>query len=167
MKVTVKNRGNLPIRSKQIVKTLEFDFGENLKVIDHKVSDIKPRGINVELRYNIESNLTECYFNLLNPKDEFTIDFLCSGVGKEYPEINARIEGIKQVDVITIDEEEVENMNRLSNFYMAVGLLLLIYAITGYFFSGDIKGLCVGGFSGILLIIFAILAKRIPYSRFK
>jgi len=165
MKVKVKNRGNIPIRSEKIVKTLEFDFGENLKVIDHNVSDIKPRGINVELKYDTESNLIKCYFDLLNQKDEFTIKFLCSGVGKEYPKINARIEGIKQIDVITIAEEEVENMNRLGNFYMTVGLLLLIYAIIDYFFSGNINGLSVVVFSGILLIIFAILAKKIPYSR--
>lgn len=168
MKVKVKNRGNIPIRQDKIVKPLEFDFGENLKVIDYYVSDIdpKPRGINVELKYDTKSNLIKCCFDLLNQKDEFTIEFLCSGVGKEYPEINARIEGIKQVDVITIDEEGVESMNRLGNFYMTVGVLLLIYAIISYFFSGNIKGcLIVGVFPGILLIISAILAKKIPYSR--
>lgn len=168
MKVKVKNRGNIPIRPEKIVKPLEFDFGENLKVIDYNVSDTKreTRGINVELKYDTGSNLIKCYFDLLNQKDEFTIKFLCSGVGKEYPKINARIEGIKQVDVITIDEERVESMNRLGNFYMTVGVLLLIYAIIAYFFSGNIKGcLSVGAFPGILLIISAILAKKIPYSR--
>ena len=164
MKVKVKNRGNSPIRSEKIVEPLEFDFGENLKVIDHNVLDKTSRLINVELKYGVESNLIKCYFNLLNPKDEFTIKFLCSGVGKEYPKIDTRIEGIK-LEEITIDEEKIKNMNRLGNFYMTVGFLLLIYGIISYFFSGNIKDLSVGVFSGILLIIFAILAKRIPFIR--
>ena len=169
-KVKVKNRGNILIRSEEIVKPLQFDFGENLKVIHYNVSDRdpKPWGINVELKYDRESNLIKCYFDLFDKKEEFTIVFLCSGVDKEYPKINARIEGIKQVEEITIDEEELENMNRLGNFCLTVGFLLLIYASIGYFFSSNIKDLSVGFFSGILLIIFAILAKIIPYSpRFK
>ena len=168
MKVKVKNRGNIPIRPEKIVKPLEFDFGENLKVIDYNVLDIDPktRGINVELKYDTKSNLIKCYFDLLNQKEEFTIEFFCSGVGKKYPEINARIEGIK-LEEITIAEEEVENANRLGNFYMTVGFLLLIYGIISYFFFGDLKGLSLGVFSGILFIISAIIVRRIPYSRFK
>ena len=75
-KVKIRNNGNLPIRKADIVKPLEFNFGKNLRVIDHGVINTEPIGIAPNLEHNTENNLIRCSFDLLNPGDELTLQFV-------------------------------------------------------------------------------------------
>ena len=44
-KVEIRNNGNLSIRKEDIIKPLEFNFGEKSSVIDYSVIDTEPEGI--------------------------------------------------------------------------------------------------------------------------
>ncbi|MCK4735081.1 MAG: hypothetical protein KAT65_21695 [Methanophagales archaeon] len=160
-KVKIRNNGNLPIRKEDIVKPLEFNFGENLSVIDYSVIDTEPRGITANLKPNTENNLIRCSFDLLNPSDGLTLQFVCLGESKELPNITARIEGIKQVDVETIlaSEERVERMRKLGNLYVATGLMLFFMGTLGFVLSREIFMLGLAVYS-ILIIIGGILTKK-------
>ena len=140
-KVKIRNNGNLPIRKEDIVKPLEFDFGEILSVIGYSVIDTEPRGITANLEPNTENNLIRCSFDLLNPSDELSLQFVCLGENKELPNVTARIEGIKQVDVETISVSEqkiVERMMKLEKFNVVSGFFILICSFILYLASGSI-----------------------------
>ena len=119
-KVKIRNNGNLPIRREDVIKPLEFEFGENLDVIDFGVIDTEPEGITVKLESNSENNLVRCVFDLLNAGDELTLQFVCLGESKELPNITARIEGVKQIDVepISGSEEEIERIKKFGKWFV-------------------------------------------------
>ena len=158
-KVKIRNNGNLPIRKEDIIKPLEFNFGENLSVIDRRLIDTEPEGITVKLESNNENNLIRCSFDLLNPGDELTLQFVCLGESKELPNIGARIEGIKHVETISVSEEIAERMKRLGNLYIVGGFLLLILSFILYPILDGAHSIAYAVLA-IMTIIFGILAKK-------
>ena len=161
-KVKIKNNGNLPIRKEHVVKPLEFNFGENLSVIDYRVINTEPKGITVNLELNNENNLIRCPFDLLNPSDEFTLQFVCLGESEELPNITARIEGIKQIGVetLSVSEEKFERMKRLGIVYIAGGFFMFIIAFALYPIHDDVYLTIIYSVMGIITVIFGILIKK-------
>ncbi|MGB7531469.1 MAG: hypothetical protein WA977_00625 [Halobacteriota archaeon] len=155
MKVKVRNKGNLPIQKEEIVKPLEFNFGKNLSVIDYSVINTEPKGITVNLESNTENNLIRCSFDLLNSGDELTLQFVCLGESKEPPMIDARIEGIKQVDVETIpvSEEMNERMRKQGKYTAALGLIISLFGAITFAFTHD-RSLIMLIAVGILYFLF-------------
>jgi hypothetical protein len=164
MIVKIRNNGNLPIRKKDIVKPLSFNFGENLSVIDYSVINTEPKGITVSLESNAENNLISCFFDLLNPSDELTLQFVCLGESNESPLVGARIEGVKQVDVVTEQASEVikvaEKMRKGANRDVVIGFLVLIGSFILCPALKDIAFLILFAVLGIILIISGIVFKK-------
>ena len=138
--IKVQNKGNQPIREKDIVKPLEFSFRENSTVVDYSVSNTEPEDITVNLESNAENNLIRCSFDLLNPNDELLLHFFCLGCNKELPLINARIEGIERIDVETIgffSESEYSVVKFTRCFVIIEGFCLIIFSLLTYFMTVD------------------------------
>jgi hypothetical protein len=163
-KVKIRNTGNLSIRKEDIIKPLEFNFGEKLSVIDSSVIDTEPEGITVNLESNNEkNNLIRCFFDLLNPDDEFTLQFVCLGESKELPNITARIEGIKQIEVETISasEEKIERMKKFGKWYIYIGLAMLVLGVISFAYSqDDFLAIFFVGY-GMVFIILGFLSKAV------
>jgi hypothetical protein len=163
-KVKIRNNGNLSIRKEDIIKPLEFNFGEKLSVIDYSAIDTEPEGITVNLESNNEkNNLIRCFFDLLNPGDEFTLQFVCLGESKELPNITARIEGVKQIEVETISasEEKIERMRKLGKWSIYMGLAMLVLGAIGFAYSeDDFWGIFFVSY-GMALIILGFLSKAV------
>ena len=163
-KVEIRNNGNLSIRKEDIIKPLEFNFGEKSSVIDYSVIDTEPEGITVNLESNNEkNNLIRCFFDLLNPGDEFTLQFVCLGESKELPNITARIEGVKQIEVETssASEENLERMRKIGKWYIYIGLAMLVLGAISFAYSQDdfLVFICVA--NGMALIIVGFLSKAV------
>jgi len=124
IRVKVRNEGNTPIRREHIVKSIEFDFGENSGIIDYSIISTNPEGIKVQLKP--EENSIKCYFDLLNPKDEITLQFVCLG-NIVKPKVSARIEGLKQIEVLP--EEKAKKSTQIGIIYMIIGASMI--AISG------------------------------------
>lgn len=102
VKVKIKNDGNLPIQKEDIFKPLVFNFGKYERLIDYSLINTEPKGITVAIERNTEDDLINCSFDLLNPSDNFTLQFLFLGETIRMPEIDARIRGLKHVDVLQL-----------------------------------------------------------------
>ena len=87
----IKNKGNLPIKESEILKPIEITFDK--KILDCNVIEVSPRGIDVTLNTNSEGNSIRCEFNLLNPRDYFTLQFV-SLEKLSTPVIISRITGL-------------------------------------------------------------------------
>ncbi|MEA3356863.1 MAG: hypothetical protein U9Q67_00270 [Patescibacteria group bacterium] len=163
-KVKIRNNGNLSIRKEDIIKPLEFNFGEKLSVIDYSPIDTEPEGITVNLESNNEKdNLIRCFFDLLNPGDEFTLQFVCLGESKELPNITARIEGVKQIEVETIStsEEKIERMRKLGNWSIYIGVAMLVLGAIGFAYSEDEFWVIFPVTYGMTLILLGFLSKAV------
>jgi hypothetical protein len=90
-----------------------------------------------------------------------TLQFVCLGESKELPNITARIEGVKQIDVepISGSEEEIERIKKFGKWFVYTGLTMFVLAVICFVFSWDdfFVSFLVG--YGIMFIIFGILSK--------
>ena len=140
--IKVRNNGNQPIREKDIVKPLEISFSENLTVVDYSVINTEPEDITVNLESNTENNLIRCSFDLLNPNDELLLQFFCLGGNKEPPNINARIEGIEQIDMETIGffpERKYRVVKFTTIYTIIIGFGVIIFSWLNYFMTVDLS----------------------------
>ena len=92
-----KNKGTLPIKQTDIIKPIEIIFDK--KILKADVIEVSPKGIDVELDTISEGKSVHCKFNLLNPNDYFTLQFV-SLEKLSTPEINPRIEGLSKIDIV-------------------------------------------------------------------
>ena len=70
----IKNKGTLSVKKSEIIKPIEITFDK--KILDCSVIEVNPKGIEVDVNTNSEGNSIECEFNLLNPRDYFTLQFV-------------------------------------------------------------------------------------------
>jgi hypothetical protein len=161
MKIEIKNTGNQSINREAIVNPIEFKFDKKSSLIDYSVANTEPEGIDVDLEYDKENNLVRCSFKLLNSGDVVTLQFVCLGTSKKLPSVNARIEGIRQVDVFLfpISEEECEKRDKLVGVFYIIAGVSIILGIFGTIFL-DLYDRYRGASIGIMLIIVGILAKK-------
>jgi hypothetical protein len=93
-----------------------------------------------------------------------TLQFVCLGESKELPNITARIEGVKQIDVepISGSEEEIERIKKNWKRVVYIGLAIFVLGLVIPFaFLGGAFwefGVVLAGY-GIMLTIFGILSK--------
>jgi hypothetical protein len=93
---SIKNIGNVPIRQSAFVSPIRIRYNE--KIIDCTVIRMIPKGIDIKLNLNVDENLVECEFDLLNPKDSFTLQFI-SLEKLSKVSIICRIEGLSEIKV--------------------------------------------------------------------
>ena len=93
---TIINKGRLSIKKNDIIKPIEISF--NKEVIDCNIIDVNPKGISISLNVSPKGNSVECEFDLLNPKDNFTLQFVSlEKLGT--PNIISRIEGLSKIEI--------------------------------------------------------------------
>ena len=162
-KVKIKNSGNLSIRKEDIIKPIEFVFDKHIKIMDFSVTELKEEGIEIELKHNSDKNSIQCYFDLLNKGDEFTLEFVYLGEAKESPDVISRIDGIKRIDVeeYTISEVKEKRLQLIGNVYMFLGFLMIISGLYLTIFYGSLIIYSLI-FSGIFTFILGILSKKSP-----
>ena len=86
-----KNKGSLSIKENDIIKPIEIIFDK--KILKPDVIETSPQGIEVQLDTVSEGKSVHCKFNLLNPDDYFTLQFV-SLEKLSTPTIISRIEGV-------------------------------------------------------------------------
>lgn len=99
IRVRVVNTGNTTIRLSDIVEPLAFIFHpDTILIKDPKERNKKPTNLRIGWELvSINPLEIKCHFDLLNPKEEFTAEFLCTG-NSSLPIPKARIEGISKID---------------------------------------------------------------------
>ena len=128
--------------------------------MDFSVTELKEEGIEIELIHNADKNSIQCFFDLLNKGDEFTIEFVYLGEAKKSPSVISRIDGIKRIDVQDYIEDREKRLQLIGNVYIILGLLMSIMSLFLAIFSNAIFYffICFGIFTFIL----GFYAKKSP-----
>lgn len=113
-----KNKGTLPIKQTDIIKPIEIIFDKKILKVD--VIEVSPKGIDVQLDTISEGKSVHCKFNLLNPNDYFTLQFV-SLEKLSTPEINPRIEGLSKIDIV--------GSNVVQPYFNTTGIALIGFSI--------------------------------------
>ena len=115
---TIANAGTEVISAEQVIKPLTLEFSEEAEFIRRpRVTIRNPDTMDADwsLIDHGESRATHAAkveFDLLNPGDSFTTEFVCVG-RLEVPHFSARIEGIPEVHAV--DPVEIHYQQRLSD----------------------------------------------------
>jgi len=133
IQITIRNFGNEPISKEDLIVPIKFNFDKQIKIIDWKIISTKPEELianisqagNVKLNNNKDKisidNEFHCDFELLNPKYEIKLQFVCVGGEIKNPTINATmIKGISSVDIVQYEEylEEKNVYTNMKNLFL-------------------------------------------------
>ncbi|MDX1523308.1 MAG: hypothetical protein R3264_16910, partial [Anaerolineae bacterium] len=129
MQITLKNTTGIPIRKNHIVKPISFTFESGSELLTHpKIDNSFPSDLHVDFTINAP-NMACLNFELFNPDDELTVEFVWSGPRAE-PKVSARIEGIIDVNRVERDELTADKVYLfLSQIFVTVILLGVIFGI--------------------------------------
>lgn len=138
IQATVRNTGNLAIWREHVIRNIVFNFGPDVELLrSPRVIDTKPKGLDVNW------HLTEIGravgkpssigldFGLLNPEDELTAEFLCTGKS-QVPDVTARIEGVQEIEVVDSEAIREERLRRVSlvqgmaNIFVVFAIFLIV-----------------------------------------
>lgn len=100
----IKNNGSLSIKKNDIITPIEINFKQ--QVIKCNVIERNPQGVEVYTTTNDDGNSVHCRFNLLNPHDDFTLQFI-SSEKLSTPTINSRIDGLSQIKITPVFEQSL------------------------------------------------------------
>lgn len=143
VRAMISNTGNVPIRQSEVVEPLTFDFGPRAELVrrpntiltrpsnlganwflpgDQELDGVYPSG------QRMHHNQATLIFELLNPKDELTTEFVCTGEAKT-PKVTARIEGVTTVESGESREEEIA----VARLFALTALLLVTIQVLQLF----------------------------------
>jgi hypothetical protein len=132
VRARIINSGTLPIRKSEVVVPLTFTFEPDVRML-REPREIKksPSGLTIhwDLNKNDSSNIACLNFDLLNPTDEVTIEFVCTGTSKD-PIVTARIEGIKEITLLDAIGRQLRE-SVMSNIYLLAVHLFGIVVFLG------------------------------------
>ena len=100
----ILNNGNLSINENDIIEPIKISYDETL--IDCNVIEVDPKGIKVDQYANIDENSFEFKFNLLNPGDSFTLQFI-SLEPLSIPIITSRINGLSKINITSVSTQKL------------------------------------------------------------
>lgn len=163
VRARLKNSGNSAILKSDVVDPIKLTFPEGAELIRHPIIVSRtPHELNVDWQFGVTGNpprvnSTSLIFDLLNPKDELSIEFICTGA-RGVPIITARIEGVSQVDVIGPDELRLLQRTAFVSSGCGITFMALMLGIIFFFLAMTIDALRSGkyldAFPGVLLILF-------------
>ena len=119
LRITLKNVGTEPVKQEHILKPIRFIFNENSELIDCSIVRTNPEEIGVKPPIIEGKNVVTCTFDLLNPGESITLQFVFSG-DPGIPKISTRIVGLSKIDCLT--EEEAVKAPILGNMLIALGI---------------------------------------------
>lgn len=174
LRVTIRNTGNMAIRAADIFEPLSFTFADGAEVIrSPRVISSKPSNLRYEWSViknsaNSTSDSATLNFDLLNPGDEQTVEFIYTG-NDNVPIVAARIEGISKIETTNTDDPVRKNriLSRIAYLLSAVGTLIYLLVINPVMVNdvGDFIGLSILfaffsflGWLGLILL----LSLRLP-----
>jgi len=116
VRTRLKNTGNMPIRESEVIQPVTFEFDSDSEVLLPTISDRRPENLrthwrNGKISLNFDPRVWPLNFDLLNPDDEVTAEFLCTGK-VAIPKVAARIEGISEIGVL--DPTEIEKQKEIA-----------------------------------------------------
>lgn len=123
-----KNKGSLSIKENDIIKPIEIIFVK--KILEADVIEVSPKCIEVQLDTISEGKSVQCKFNLLNPNDYFTLQFV-SLEKLSTPEINPRIEGLSKIDIV--GSNGVQSYNNIAGITLPLVILTLSTVLFIYY----------------------------------
>ena len=130
----LKNTGNLPIRKEHVIEPVTFTFGPDSELLRPPVV-LQKNPANLSLEWTViagttsKPNSVSLTFDLLNPRDELTVQFICTGASVA-PEVKARIEGVSEIELFDApDKYSLMNARRvmLIAVMFAAMLVLLLF----------------------------------------
>lgn len=168
LRAKVKNTGNSAIRKTHIVEEMAFIFPDDAELLRAPVIvSSKPENLRIDWKIENPPNKVFMVFDLLNPGDEITIEFLCAGAST-IPQVEARIEGLKAIDSQTVVETRL--MTNMKVSLTVLSLFLLVsggYAVYFYFAADGPKGayhsISNSLIFGVLVTIFFTSFAAIPF----
>lgn len=183
-RATLRNTGNLPIRKTDIVEPLTFRFGPEAELVRQPhIANRKPD--NLEATWQLpaaeppaEVTTAQLQFELLNPGEELTIEFLCTGESRA-PGLTARIEGVTQIDIVDSQEMEYWNEIRWAAIVGSIVLVVFVFGLLSLAVSysdsgqgrlsplGSLSAVLFGGAIGIFVQVISPLLKLIRHRRSK
>jgi hypothetical protein len=107
---TIQCDGTLPIVAADVKESLAFSFPKSAELLRKPtISAAYPTGLMVVWSFASDHELgrtigAEAEFELLNPGDQFTAEFVCAGE-PAWPNVRARIAGVPQIR--TLDSHQV------------------------------------------------------------
>lgn len=121
VRAKIKNTGNTPIRKSEVVEPIAFDFGDDAELVRRpEVVERRPENLRADwlLEESVEKisdkgtpsseivreNRVFLVFDLLNPKEELTTEFVCTGKAAT-PGVTARIEGVGSIETLKSGEQ--------------------------------------------------------------
>jgi hypothetical protein len=105
VRANLKNSGNVAIRKSDVVEPIRFTFAEDAELIRQPVVLNRiPKELKIDWQIPMVGNppgvnSASLLLDLLNPREEMTVEFVCTG-RIQMPKVEARIEGISKIDVI-------------------------------------------------------------------
>lgn len=100
--VNIRNNGTLSIKKDEIIEPIKISYKE--KFIECTMTGTNPEGIGVYLDITNDENSVDCKFNLLNPRDYFTLQFV-SLQQLSNPTITSRIYGLSKIRITSIFDQ--------------------------------------------------------------
>ena len=148
LKVRIKNNGTLSIKEKDIIAPIKITYKEAF--LKCTLKEVNPSGIKVDKKINTDENSVECSFNLLNPLDYFTLQFV-SLEKLSTPTIASRIDGLSNVNITSIDERKLPD--RIKYYIMHANIFIYSPKFLLQFFKDMSyrRPLCFFFFPGLIL----------------
>jgi hypothetical protein len=131
---SVVDTGNTPIQKKDVSSALFVLFDEAQNIIDAKVVETFPQGVDAELKYNKELGKVTLEIPLLNPGDR--VDFSVLAKSAQIPfTAGARIAGVPPLVVTRVSAQDPPEKRHSWTVYPVAVLfmLCLLICIAGFF----------------------------------
>lgn len=133
------NSGKTPITSEDIITEPKIIIPRESGIIAAILLSTDPRNLYADFPLNSSLNEITIKFNLLNPDDIIRLAIYLNGTSNELPTINARIKGVKEIQVVNNlpnlekDSKQKKLIEKLIIIFKYVGIIILIIFII---FSG-------------------------------
>jgi len=137
VRARLRSTGNLPIRRSHVIEPVTFTFGPEVTILrEPRAIYQKPENLKIgwSLSYAdsaSRSNAVSLDFDLLNPKEELTVEFTCTG-HSEIPKVTARIEGVREIGLLDPEESQLRRgiLDNLMALVVFAGVGSIMYGLT-------------------------------------
>jgi len=121
------NSGKTPITSEDIITEPKIIIPRESGIIAAILLSTDPRNLYADFPLNSSLNEITIKFNLLNPDEIIRLAIYLNGTSNKLPTINARIKGIKEIQVVN----NLPNLEKNSKQKNLIELLIIIFKYVG------------------------------------